>query len=124
VPESATYPRISLCIADSGRQIGSIKALQIATFLQKYGELALSDDAPGAELLAKQLRGGGTAQPVVDSTGRDHGDGKAEAGVAKAGAGGAQEARLAAQQIEALEQAAVDANGHTAVGGGAADAER
>jgi hypothetical protein len=86
-------------------------------------QLALGKDGLSAELLAEQLRGGGAAQPVIDRSGRDDGEGKAEAGVAQAGAGGAQEARLGAQQVEALQQAALDADGDAAICLGASHPE-
>ncbi len=81
------------------RRSGGPRALEQA-------QLALGEDALGAELSARSERGGGAAQPVVDRAGRDDGEGKPEAGVAQPGTGRAQQARLVAQEVEALEQAA------------------
>ena len=87
------------------------------------GQLALGEDALGAELCLEQLRGGGAAQPVIDRAGRDDRERQAEAGVAQAGAGGAQEAGLGAEEVDTLQQPLLGTGRDAAVGGGAADAE-
>ncbi len=74
-----------------------------------------------AVVAAEQLRGGGAAQHVIDRAGRDVCQRQAEAGVAQALAGRAQQAGLGGEQVEALQEAGFDAGRDAAVGGGAAD---
>jgi hypothetical protein len=53
-------------------------------------ELPLGEDLGGRELLGEELGSGGATQTVVDRAWRDDDRGKAETGVAKTAASGAQ----------------------------------
>ncbi|MGA8745789.1 MAG: hypothetical protein WB507_07990 [Solirubrobacterales bacterium] len=53
---------------------------------------------------------------MIDPSRGDVGERKSEAGVAEALAGGAEQAGLVGEQVEALEEAAFDAGGDAAVG--------
>jgi hypothetical protein len=57
-------------------------------------------------------------QGVVDLAGRDLGNRQAEARVAQTRAGRAQQARLFAEDRQALQEASVEAGGDAAIGGG------
>jgi len=67
------------------------------------GELALGENAVMAVALAEQAGGVGATQPVVDGARRDNGGRHPEACIAEPSSSGADQARLAAEQVETLE---------------------